>query len=549
MGRNRLAALAASLTLIVPTLCLAQTSWVRYDLTGVDKARAVVATSDCGLLVAGHVDSAFGFYNDAWLVRTNARGDVLWQQRVSTGGGDDVPYAALETPDGGFVVAGSTRADTTTQDFDFWVVKLDRDGDVEWQRAYGGPEWDAASGVAAAGDGGYVLVGRTESSGAGNIDLWVLRIDAAGGVLWQRTFGGDNHDWAETVVATPDGGFLVGGRTASQGLFRYDAWLVRLDGAGDVLWQRRHDWGGPSVAAAVDVTADGGFVVAEQIEIDDTDLALVKLDAAGDAEWWRVYGDLGGQASADLPVGVRQTGDGGYLVGAGVARGNNYDSHVLRLDAAGDVVWQRGHGALQDSQAFAMDVFSDDSFVLAGYRGDVVGEADFLVLKAGPGPEGSNLCPLNRNVAMEAITATPLQAETALVALASDVAPRTPGLSVVATAVPLVVGCRQLPAEVSPAGAAEPLRFSDAATLVWEGPDESTSESFNLYRGELGELAGGSSGSCLQSLLTLSTTTDPAVPAPDTGWFYVVTGSNLFGEGPSGCGCCGAWRDNAAPCP
>jgi hypothetical protein len=133
---------------------------------------------------------------------------------------------------------------------------------ASWSRTYGGTSWDEALVIAPTSDGGYVVAGMTRSFGAGSYDVWVLKLDGSGNVQWQKTYGGTNDDWAHAIVPTSDGGYVVAGKTNSFGAGSNDFWVLKLDGSGNVVWQKTYggtygDW-----AHAIAPTSDGGYVVA-----------------------------------------------------------------------------------------------------------------------------------------------------------------------------------------------------------------------------------------------------------------------------------------------
>jgi len=135
--------------------------------------------------------------------------------------------------DGGFAVAGWTESKGAGSS-DMWVLRLDEAGNVVWDHTYGGAEDDVARSIVALADGGLAVAGYTQSKGAGDDDMWVLRLDEAGNVVWDKTFGGAKADMANSIVALADGGFAVAGRTYSKGAGNNDMWVLRLDEAGNV---------------------------------------------------------------------------------------------------------------------------------------------------------------------------------------------------------------------------------------------------------------------------------------------------------------------------
>ena len=132
--------------------------------------------------------------------------------------------------------------------------------EVEWERTFGGPEWDGASSVQQTSDGGYIVAGSTRSYGAGDFDFWLVKVDPDGDLQWSKTFGGPNDEVANSVQQTTDGGYIVAGWTASYGAGWHDFWLVKVDPDGDLQWSKT--FGGPlhEEAYSVQQTSDGGYI-------------------------------------------------------------------------------------------------------------------------------------------------------------------------------------------------------------------------------------------------------------------------------------------------
>ncbi len=229
-----------------------------YSASGREWANSVRQTSDGGFIVAGGTDPApFGGNDEqATLLKLDATGKIVWQQTFATAGG--LMSDALETS-GGFIAVAPAFSGAGPQDI--LVLKLDASGLIVWQKTYGGTGNDTPSAIQLTSDG-YIVAGSTTSFGAGGMDAWLLKLNFDGSVAWQRTYGGAGDDSASSVQLTSDG-FIVGGATVSFGSTGTDAWVFNLDGVGNVLWQRRYDSGGTQDdARAVRPTTDGGYIVA-----------------------------------------------------------------------------------------------------------------------------------------------------------------------------------------------------------------------------------------------------------------------------------------------
>lgn len=258
-----------------------------------DVATAIRQTGDGGFLFTASVGSStsggdllpgLGGY---WLVKLNSTGEILWQNRFG-GSNMDIPYAMTLTADGGCILAGHTWSDDGDVAFhypgstgDGWVVKADSLGQLQWQKTLGGTGWDLLSAVVQTEDGGYLVAGHTESNDGdvsghhGGGDAWAVKLDASGDLLWQRALGGSGDEQFHSVAATTDGGFvLVGTTNSSDGDVSglpggFDGWVVKLDSAGQLQWDLLLGGSAFDTFRAIGLTADGGFLLAGESESHD----------------------------------------------------------------------------------------------------------------------------------------------------------------------------------------------------------------------------------------------------------------------------------------
>jgi len=318
----------------------------RYGGEGDEEMEGLWITRDGGLVVTGSSDSFADGRGDAWMLRLDGRGRVVWERAIGAPG-DESLVDVRETPDGGFVAVGYTEASGAGGQ-DAWVVRLDPAGEIVWQRTYGGAGMDQAWSVELLPGGGFLVAGGTTSFGAGATDYWLLELDPAGAVVRSRTYGGPGEDggggpYAELTVQChpdPDGNLVLASLSSSFGSGESDLWVLRLDPLGDVLWQRA--CGGPSEETVwqFTVTADGEPLLAGStvsFSPDGSgDLWVVRLDRDGNVLWQRLYATPGVWSEA---LAVAATADGGALAGGYLEEPDDWDWYVLRLDARGDVVW------------------------------------------------------------------------------------------------------------------------------------------------------------------------------------------------------------------
>jgi len=189
-------------------------------------AHSLVETSDGGYALAGYTNSSGAGHDDFWLVKTDANGNMEWNQTYDSW--YDHANSMVETSDGGYAIAGSTGW-YFSGIHDFWLVKTDANGKMEWNQTYGESEEEVAYSLVETSDGGYALAGVTDSFGAGNYDFWVIKTDINGNMEWNKTYGGAESDVAFSLIETSDGGFAIAGYTGSFGAGDYDFWLIKTD--------------------------------------------------------------------------------------------------------------------------------------------------------------------------------------------------------------------------------------------------------------------------------------------------------------------------------
>ena len=340
-------------------LSAAGMAWVkRYGGSAFDTAYDVQQTTDGGYIVVGKTESFGAGWEDMWVLKLDAGGNVQWQKTYGRGA-DEIGASIQQTTDGGYIVAGWSDSF-----FGLWVLKLDANGNIQWQKTYeGGLSGYPDLTIQQTSDGGYIVAGGTYYFGSGKFDLWVLKLDANGHIQWQKTFGGKDDEWATDIQQTPDGGYIVTGWTRSFGAGRKDMWVLKLDANGDIQWQKTFGGRGDDAGEAVQQTPDGGYIVAggfSFLGVSWRDMWVLKLDANGNVQWQKIYG---GRAD-DWGTDIQQTADGGY-----VATGWTYSFGgvwVLKLDANGNMQWQRAYGGNGIHTGNAIRQTADGGYIVAG---------------------------------------------------------------------------------------------------------------------------------------------------------------------------------------
>lgn len=406
-----------------------------------DHLNSIQQTTDGGYIiggssaspVSGNKTAGSAGAEDYWIVKLDNTGAIEWQK---TFGGSDHDYLRVvrQTAEGGYLLGGSSASgisgDKTEASWggtDYWVLKLDNNGTIEWQNSMGGKYYDDLFDVEQTSDSGYIVGGRSGSGAngdktelaSGNTDFWVIKLTPAGSIEWQNTIGGNKSDGLSSLQQTTDGGYILGGVSKSdssgdktedkQG--SYDYWVVKLDSSGSVEWDntaggKDNDW-----LHAIQQTTDGGYILGgessskatgdkSEKQIGEYDYWVVKLNSAGSIEWENT---IGGK-DFDWLNAIQQTSDGGYILAGESASGisgdktatssGGYDYWIIKLNHSGKIEWQQtigGTGIYESATSIRQT--NDEGFIIGGSSDsgisgdkseDSFGHEDYWIIKLLP---------------------------------------------------------------------------------------------------------------------------------------------------------------------
>ena len=363
-----------------------------------DAASSVNQSTDGGYIVAGYTYSYGAGASDFWLVKIDENGNEQWNQTYG-GNYGEVAHSVQQTSDGGYIIAGSTTS-YGAGDQDFWLVKTDENGNEEWNQTYGGNDYDIAYSVQQTSDGGYIIAGSTSSYGAGYSDFWLVKTDENGIEEWNQTYGSINSEGARSVKQTSDEGFIIVGTTYCIPEGRINYWLVKTDENGNEEWNRifgLNDW---DFACSVEQTLDGGYIIAGSSRFLGTslnDFWLVKTDENGNEEWNQIYGGI----DNEWAYSVQQTTDEGYIIAGRIYRIGpaTTDALLVKTDEDGNEEWNQTYGENYAEVACSVQQTTDGGYIFAGWTESFgTGESDFwLVRLASLVGTGDNLVYTGKN--------------------------------------------------------------------------------------------------------------------------------------------------------
>ncbi len=346
--------------------------------TGIDQV------PDGGFIISGRTQSRGAGLHDAWLVRTDENGDTLWTKTFGYFG-DDYATAIQVTRDSGFIMIGNTRS-IGAGGSDWWALKTDSNGVLQWEKTYGGVEDDECMAMQQTSDGGYIFSGYSRSFSHGLGDMWLVKTDANGVVEWSNNFGGSGFDGSHWVAQTFDSGYISAGFTLSYGAGSADFWLVKTNAVGDSVWSKTYGGADEDRSFFVAQTADSGFILTGRYGwtgAGDGQIWILKTDQAGDTSWTKFFGGINDESAGY----IHETTDGDFIVlgsttsfGAGLG-----DVWLLKLDASGNELWNETYGYVGYDIASRLYPLADGGHVLTGWTNSLgEGLSDLWLLRLNP---------------------------------------------------------------------------------------------------------------------------------------------------------------------
>jgi len=351
-----------------------------YGGTNNDDCFSVVKANDGGYMLAGDTSSFGAGETDIWLIKTDTNGNVEWNKTYGGAASDDAQFMIAD--DDGYIIAGRTYS-FGEGNADLWLIKTDFMGNMIWNHTYGGSEDEWMWSMVKTSDGGYALVGRTNSFGSGLNDFWLVKTDSAGLLEWNKTIGEIGDDRGRFIVNTSDGGFLLLGWTNSSGLGAIDYWLVKTDSYGNPQWNKTYGGEGIERGTSIAKTDDNGYVLignTYSFGAGASDIWIIKTDGNGNPIWNRTYGG----ADSEGAPSILPTDDGGYaFAGYTYSFGSgDQDVWLVKTDSLGNEQWNQTYGGTASETSHSLLKSDQGGYVLAGFSASYgLGDTDVWLIK------------------------------------------------------------------------------------------------------------------------------------------------------------------------
>jgi hypothetical protein len=338
------------------------TLWTKtYGGVESDVGKSISQTKDGGYIITGFTESFGSGQSDVWLIKTDSLGNSEWTKTFGTtenDGGNSV----IQTQDSGYLIGGYTAGG---YEGNGWLIKTNRYGDTLWTRTFTAFPGCRLFSVKETIDSFYIATGYISGVGAGFEDVYLIKTNSKGELIWTKTFGSSNTDFGNCVEIIEDGGYIITGTTSSS--INSKLWLIRTNESGDTLWTKKYGGNESARGNCVQRTSDNGFIIVGNTTIGfRDDLWLLRTDENGDTLWTRTFNFLGNESLKGLSVS--QTEDGGYIIvgeAYSYVYGHNYFM-VVKTDKDGNKIWYKN--------------FPDDSFSASGYSVQQTLDDDYVVV-------------------------------------------------------------------------------------------------------------------------------------------------------------------------
>ena len=398
------------LWLLFPVFCFSQTPTIIWEKTyggsQNEELGTILQTSDGGFLLGGNTESHNGDIQsgnyqskDIWIVKIDKDGEIEWEKTYGGTQTENV-YQLLQT-ENGFIVSGDTKSDDGDiksgyrGERDIWIFEIDSTGKLIWEKTFGGTKDDVIAALQKTQDGGYLVGSNTNSSDGdliytnkGNLDFWLFKIDSTGNISWQNIYGGSGRDVLYSICKANDEGFILCGHTRStngdiksENNGDYDIWVLKVNNTGQIIWEKTFGGSKFEIQRAFKAVKDG-YIIGGYTDSNDGDIQsgnrgrndgwVIKIDNNGRLLLEKTFG---GSGNDDI-YSINEDLKGGFILGGAtwsndgdISSGNKgeCDFWILNIDDSGNILWEQSFGGSFIDHTSTILTISENNYLVGGY--------------------------------------------------------------------------------------------------------------------------------------------------------------------------------------
>ena len=365
ISKNSITYLAILVFVVLGNSC--STNKLTFGGNGDDEMRSIVETRDDGYAMVGITKSKGKGQEDIWLLRLDDNGAKLWDRTFGTPD-KDIASSIIETEDDGYAIAGRTWNKKDNR-WNAWIIKVDNRGTTVWDKIIDKGGWDVASSIVEAKDGNYAIAGRTTSRDNGKWDAWIFLLEDNGTEIWSKVFGDEDRDIASSIIETEDGNYTIAGWTESKGDGKDDAWVIHIDKEGTLIWDKTFGGYNYDYALSITQTDDYGYAIAgwnSSTSRGGYDAWVIRLDGNGNKLWDKTFGEL----SNDKAYDIIQTRDGGFTIIGSTENKKSSNIWVVHINNEGTKLWDKTFDNKEHGKGISILQSRSDKYVALGVEED-----------------------------------------------------------------------------------------------------------------------------------------------------------------------------------
>jgi len=338
-----------------------------FGSAGDETGTCIQHTLDGNYIISGYTNSFTAPFRDAYLIKTDTAGNLLWSNTYG-GSGDEVCYYVTLVNTGGYVLTGGTSSFGAGGN-DLYIIRTDAAGNLQWSAIAGGAYDDYGWSAVQTIDRGFLIAGFSQACLGGCLQGLLVKTDSSGAILWTKMLGGSGFETLYGIDRTGDGGYIVTGETSTNSFGSSDTWLIKLNAVGDTLWTKFYGSANEESGAVVRQTADRGYIIAGDIHnaFNIHHASLLKTDSMGNLQWAKTFGAPDTSGGGEFGWDVHQLADRGYMMlGSTPGFNNSMQVFIVRTDSMGNMLWSKTFGGSQPDDPWYSIQTADGGFAIAG---------------------------------------------------------------------------------------------------------------------------------------------------------------------------------------